>query len=343
VGTASFGRFRWGILSTAQIARLQIVPAILASTNGIVTAVASRNLETARPFAQRFDIPLAFGSYDELLTCDEVDGIYIALPNAQHVEWTRRAADAGKHVLCEKPIAMRAAEIDALAETARRTGRLISEAYAVFHHPQWQKVRQLIENGAIGRLRQVQGAYCYNVEDPKNVRNQPVLGGGALRDVGGYPLLVTRLVTGAEPSRVQADIEFDPVTGIDSYAAIRADFGAFALDYYCSGRMALRQHMVFHGERGFIEIQAPFNAGIYDHHRIDLHDRDHRNATIFRFPGTQQYQLEVEAFAAAALGAPADVLSLHDSRRNQRAIDAIFDAARTDGWVGVDTDAGARV
>ena len=331
--------FRWGILSTANIARMQVVPAIQCSANGRAVAVASRDIVNARAFAARFGIERAYGSYDELLADPDIDGIYIALPNAQHVEWTLRSARAGKHVLCEKPIAMHARDLDALMTAGREAGRLISEAYAVCYHPQWSKVRDIVSSGAIGRLRHVQGTYSYFVDDPGNPRNQASLGGGALRDVGGYPLMVTRWVSGAEPARICANIEIDPATGVDIHAAVRADFGSFDLEFYCSGRMALRQSMVFHGDAGFIEVHAPFNAGVYDHPRIDVHDRHHRQATTFRFPGVQQYLLEVEAFAAVASGHSGTVLSLGDSLATQLAIDAAFESSTTGGWVTVGNQA----
>ena len=155
------------------------MPAIQNSTNGIVVAVASRDIDKARAFARRFSIPIAFGGYEELVASRDIDGIYIALPNSQHVEWTLKAVEAGKHVLCEKPIAMRAEEILTLIEAGGRTRRLVSEAFAVYYHPQWAKVRELVQGGAIGRLRLVQGAYSYFLDDPKNPRNQLSLGGGA--------------------------------------------------------------------------------------------------------------------------------------------------------------------
>jgi len=160
--------------------------------------------------------------------------------------------------------------------------------------------------------------------------------GVRLRDVGVYPILAARWVSGAEPIRVQADIERDPATGTDVHTSACVDFGDFDLSFYCSGRMALRQHMVFHGDAGFVEVHAPFNAGLYDHHRIDLHDLRHEMATTFRFPETQQYQLEVEAFVEAAIGTNRAVLPLESSLHNQKVIDALFHSADVASWVSVD-------
>src|SRR5262245_12481680 len=207
--------FRWGILSTAKIAREQLLPAMLDSENGKVTAIASRDRDRARALADRFGAEHTFGSYDELLSSYDVDGVYIPLPTSQHVEWTLKAANAGKHVLCEKPIALAAGDIAPLIEARDRNKVLVCEAFMVSYHPQWIKVRELVQDGAIGRVRHVQGAFSYYNIDPENMRNQLHLGGGALPDIGVYPTVATRLVTGKEPSRVQATVERDAKFGTD--------------------------------------------------------------------------------------------------------------------------------
>ncbi len=324
--------FRWGVLSTAKIAREQLLPAMVNSENGIVTAIASRDLERAKSLARRFGAEHAFGSYDELLASYDVDGVYIPLPTSQHVEWTLKAANAGKHVLCEKPIALAAGDIAPLIEARDRNKVLVCEAFMVSYHPQWIKVRELVQDGAIGRVRHVQGAFSYYNVDPENMRNQLHLGGGALPDIGVYPTVATRLVTGKEPSRVQATVERDPKFGTDIYSSVKADFGEFELTFYCATQMAARQVMVFHGEQGYIEVHGPFNAGDYEHARIELHNQRHDQATVFRFPGVRQYRLEVEAFARAAQGGSDPVFTLEDSMRNQAVIDAFFRAGESAGW-----------
>ena len=208
---------------------------------------------------------------------------------------------------------------------------LVCEAFMVIYHPQWQKVRDLVRSGAIGTLRHVQGAFTYYNVDPTNMRNQLSLGGGALPDIGVYPTVSTRFVTGKEPTRVQATIERDKKFGTDIYSSIRADFGDFELSFYLSTQMANRQLMVFHGDKGFIEVHSPFNAGLYDHHRVELHNQSHTEATVFRFPGTQQYRLQVETFARAAQGGKDAVFTLENSVLNQKVIDAIFRAGDKDG------------
>ena len=324
--------FRWGIVSTAQIGRDQVIPAIQDAENGVVTAIASRDHERARALADRFGAPHAFGSYEEMLASDVIDGVYIPLPTSQHVEWTAKAAEAGKHVLVEKPLALDAKDIAPLIEIRDRKKVLICEAFMVFYHPQWHKVRELVQSGAIGRLRHVQGAFAYHNVDPANMRNQLSLGGGALPDIGVYPTVSTRFVTGKEPVRVQAQVERDEKFGTDMYSTVKADFGTFDLSFYCSTQMALRQFMVFHGEKGFIEVHAPFNAGDYDHHRVELHNQDHTEATVYRFPATRQYRLEAETFARAAMGEDVPVFTLEQSILNQKMIDAVFRAGEHDGW-----------
>lgn len=324
--------FRWGVLSTAKIGREQLLPAIVESENGVLSAIASRDLSKAKALGERFGARHAFGSYEELLASKEVDGVYIPLPTSQHVGWTAKAIEAGKHVLVEKPLALDAKDIPPLIKLRDAKKVLVCEAFMVVYHPQWIKVRDLIASGAIGRLRHVQGAFSYYNVDPKNMRNQLDLGGGALPDIGVYPTVSTRFSTGKEPLRVQATIERDKTFGTDIYSSIRADFGDFELSFYLSTQMAARQVMVFHGEKGFIEVFAPFNAGLYDHHRIELHNQNHSEAQVFRFPGTQQYRLECEAFVRAARSGKDRVFTLEESVLNQKVIDAIFRAGEKDGW-----------
>jgi predicted dehydrogenase len=324
--------FRWGVLSTAKIGREQLLPAIVEAENGLLSAIASRELSKAQALAERFGARHAFGSYEELLSSKDIDGVYIPLPTSQHVEWTAKAIEAGKHVLVEKPLALDAKDILPLIKLRDARKVLVCEAFMVIYHPQWIKVRDLIASGAVGRLRHVQGAFSYFNVDPTNMRNKLDLGGGALPDIGVYPTVSTRFSTGKEPLRVQATIERDKTFGTDIYSSIRADFGDFELSFYLSTQMAARQVMVFHGEKGFIEVFSPFNAGLYDHHRIELHNHNHTEAQVFRFPGTQQYRLEVETFARAAQGGKDRVFTLEESVLNQKVIDAIFRAGGKDSW-----------
>jgi predicted dehydrogenase len=326
---------RFGILSTAKIGRELVVPAIQDAENAVVSAIASRDLTKARAMADRFSVPHAFGSYDEMLASDVIDAVYIPLPTSQHVEWSIKAANAGKHVLCEKPISLHADEIDSLIEARDRNKVLISEAFMVVYTPVWQKVRVLLAEGAIGRLRHVQGSFTYFNRDPGNMRNIPSLGGGALPDIGVYPTITTRFATGLEPVRVQAVTERDPEFGTDIYSSVKADFGSFDMSFYLSTQMANRQTMVFHGTEGFIEVKSPFNADRWGAEEVELTNQSHGHSQIFRFPDSRQYRCEVEAFAKAAAGDAVEVVTLENSKANQRFIDAIYRASEKDGWEAV--------
>lgn len=326
---------RFGILSTAKIGRELVVPAIQDAENAVVTAIASRDLSRAREMADRFSVPHAFGSYEEMLASDVIDAVYIPLPTSQHVEWAIKAADAGKHVLCEKPIALKASEIDEIIAARERNKVLITEAYMVTYAPVWLKVRELLAEGAIGTLKMVQGSFTYFNRDPGNMRNIPELGGGALPDIGVYPAITTRFVTGKEPVRVQSTIERDPDFGTDIYASVKADFADFELNFYVSTQMANRQLMVLHGTDGFIEVKSPFNADRWGAEEVELTNRGHNVSQIFRFPDSRQYKLEAEAFARAVTGTKGEVVTLESSKSNQKLIDAIYRAAEKDGWEAV--------
>ncbi|SNY90057.1 Predicted dehydrogenase [Cohaesibacter sp. ES.047] len=326
---------RWGILSTAKIARENLVPAMQAARNGNVQAVASRSQDSADTFAKHFGIPTAYGSYDALLSSDEVDAIYIPLPTSQHVEWTIKALQAGKHVLCEKPVSLHAKEIDAIIEAQKTSGCVMSEAFMVTYHPQWLKVKELLASGAIGTLRHIQGVFTYYNVDPDNMRNQVSLGGGGLPDIGVYPTVTARFATGKDPVRARASIVRDPDFGTDIYANCQYDFGSFDMTFYCATQLANRQSMVFHGDNGCIEVTAPFNAQLYEGVDVILHDRAHLEEQVWKFRGMNQYQLQVEAFADKIEGKDVELFSLESSKRNQAAIDALYAADLSDGWVNV--------
>lgn len=319
--------FRWGILSTANIGITQVLPAIAASETGVIQGIASSDAARARDVADRFNAPLSFGSYEDLLASDQIDGVYIPLPTSQHIEWSLKAAEAGKHVLCEKPIALKAEEIDRLIAARDRHQVVISEAFMVYYHPQWAKVRELIASGQIGRLRMVQGCFTYFNNDPANMRNQVALGGGALPDIGVYPTVVTRMVTGQEPQEIFARIERDPDFGTDRYATVLARFADFDLSFYVATQLSGRQQMVFHGDQGMITVHAPFNAGKYDHARVTWHDSSHTASQEWTFSNINQYSLQADAFVRFARGEKEVLFSLENSKANQHVIERIYAAA----------------
>lgn len=324
--------FRWGILSTAKIGVEHFIPAVNLADNGVLAAIASRDIKKAKALAKRFGATHAFGSYEEMLASDTIDGVYIPLPTSQHVEWTQKAAKAGKHVLCEKPISLKAKEIEKLIAARDKHGVLVSEAFMVTYHPQWLKVRELISSGAIGTLKQVDAAFTYFNVDPGNMRNIPELGGGVIPDIGVYPTVVTRFATGKEPVRLQATVEFDPTFGTDRYASVRADFEGFELNFYISTQMANRQTIAFHGDKGFIEVSSPFNSNLYEGDEVRLHNAGHSHTQIWRYTGINQYRLEAEAFARAVKSKKEWIFTLENSVGNQKVIDAIYKAGKSGKW-----------
>ena len=315
---------RWGILGAAKIAREWLCPAINASAHGQIAAVASRSLAKAQAMAAPYVGAKAYDSYDALLADPDIDAIYIPLPNTEHVEWTLKCLNAGKHVLCEKPIAMKAAEIDALIALRNKTGLLAAEAFMVTHHPQWHRVRALIGAGKIGRLRHVQGAFSFFNDDMGNIRNQKAYGGGALPDIGVYPAVTTRFVTGEEPVAMRAQIEWE--NGVDITARAQADFPGFTMDFYVSIRMALRQQMVFHGEKAVLTLNAPFNAGSYGQAEIDIRHPDGSHE-IEVFQTADQYRNQFDAFHDTLLNGTRFSCPLEFSKGNQRMIDMVYAAA----------------
>lgn len=314
---------RWGILGAAKIAREWVCPAIHMSDRGRVAAVASRDPSRAAPMAAPYGARVIEG-YEALLADPEIDAVYVPLPNGAHVEWTGKCLDAGKHVLCEKPIALKAEEIDGLIAARDRAGRFAAEAFMVTHHPQWIRVRELVRSGAIGRLTWVQGAFSFFNDDPANIRNMAGLGGGALRDIGVYPSVVTRFVTGAEPDRIAAEIDWD--SGIDATARVWADFPDFRLDFYVSMRMAPRQLMTFHGTEGWLSVHAGFNAGAYGDEVIEIRNADGQ-VTLERFPRADQYRAQADAVHATVFDGADFACPLEFSRGNQQMIDTIYAAA----------------
>jgi predicted dehydrogenase len=317
-------RVRWGILGAAKIAREWVCPGIHTSGRGLVAAVASRTPGKAEALAAPYGARV-HASYEALLADPDIDAIYIPLPNTEHVEWTEKALDAGKHVLCEKPIALKAEEIDRLITARDRSGKLAAEAFMVTHHAQWRRVRELVQGGTIGRLRHVQAAFSFLLRDPANIRNDASRGGGALRDIGVYPCVATRFVTGAEPVAVtHAEIDWD--MGIDATARVMAAFPDFHLDFYVSMRMAPRQLIAFHGEDAVVTVRAPFNAYAYADQVIELREADGR-VVLERFGLAEQYRAQADAFNASVLDGAPYACPLEFSRGNQAMIDMIYAAA----------------
>lgn len=328
-------RIRWGILSTAAIGTKKVIPAMQYGELCDVTAIASRDLARAHAVAQSLRIPAAYGSYEKLLADPSIDAIYNPLPNQLHVPWTIKAAEAGKHVLCEKPLGMSADEARTLLAVRRRTGVLIGEAFMIRSHPQWLRTRQLLDEGRIGELRAVVAAFSYFNVDPANIRNRIECGGGALYDIGCYCIHAARYGFGRQPSRVVGHIDRDTRLGTDRLTSAILDFPTGHAIFTCSTQLVPYQRVQFLGTKGRIEIEIPFNAPPDRPTRIfvdDGGDLSGSGITIEEFPVVDQYTLQGDAFSRAILeGTPLPV-TLEEGIANMDVIDAVFRSAQTGQW-----------
>jgi predicted dehydrogenase len=331
-------KVHWGVLSTAAIGLKKVIPAMQRGHWSEISAIASRDLMQARQAAQRLGIARAYGSYEELLAADDIEAIYNPLPNHLHAPWTIRAAEAGKHVLCEKPIGLNADEARQLLATRDRTGVQIQEAFMVRTHPQWLATRDLIRSGRIGDLRTINGFFSYFNREPENIRNQPAMGGGALMDIGCYPVNLSRFIFGDEPRRVLALIERDPELGIDRLTSAILDFPSGQANFTCSTQLVPYQRMQLCGTRGRVEVEIPFNAPPDKPTRILIHDGSDlagRDAEVREFPICDQYTIQGDLFSRAILENSAPAVSLADSVRNMNVIDALFRSAGAGRWVAI--------
>ena len=314
---------RWGILGAAKFAREYMGPAITLAPGGRLVALATADAAKAAPFRTFAPELRVHGSYDALLADPQVDAVYIPLPNHLHVEWSLRAMAAGKHVLCEKPLAMQAADVDRLVAARDAAGVLAAEAFMIVHHPQWQRARQLLAEGAVGALARIDAAFSYNNRDTANIRNQAEAGGGGLRDIGVYLLGGARFATGLEPAGVQARIRWEH--GVDVYAALSARFGEADFAGFTGIRLHPRQEIVFHGDAGVLRLPVPFNARVFGEARLELHRG--METVVERWPGTNHYELQVAAFNRSVREGVPYACPLEFSRGTQVAIDAAFASA----------------
>ena len=325
----------WGIISTALIGTAKVIPAMQKSKHCRIQAIASRDLALAKKWAKELGIPRAYGSYEELLADREIEAVYNPLPNHLHVPWSIKAAEAGKHVLCEKPIALDAKEAEQLVAARNRTGKLITEAFMVRGHPQWLRARELVRQGKIGELRVVQGLFTYFLTDPENVRNKADIGGGGLYDIGCYPIVTSRFLFGAEPTRVVGLIEYDPVLKIDRLASAILDFPTGHASFMCATQLVPYQRMQILGTKGRIEVEIPFNAPPDKPCRIFVDDGSllgDASAKEVAFPVCDQYAIQGDLFSEAIrTGKPVE-FPLENAVQNMRIIDAIFRSAKAGGW-----------
>ena len=331
----------WGILGAAHIATSQFIPALQQGRKHRVVAIASRDAVRAAAAARSLGIPRSYGAYESLLQDDEVEAIYNPLPNHLHVPWSVRALEAGKHVLCEKPIGMNAAEARTLAEVQKRTGKLVSEAFMVRSHPQWLKARDLVTSGTIGELTLVTGHFSYNRRDPLDVRSRVEFGGGVLLDIGCYPITMSRWLFAAEPTRVMAMIDRDPEMKIDRLTSGLLEFpGGRQAAFTCAGQLALHQTMQLYGSKGRILFEIPFNPPHDRANRLvvdDGRDLTGGGRSIVEIPPANQFLLQADRFADAVRSNGEVPVGLEDSIANMAVIDALFRSAESGSAVVVVT------
>ena len=329
-------KLRWGVLSTANIGVKKVLPAMLLGEFSTVTAIASRDLGKARQAADALGIAKAYGSYEELLADPDVDAIYNPLPNQMHVPWTIRGAEAGKHVLCEKPLSLTVAEAETLLAVRARTGVKIGEAFMIRSYPQWLRLRELLDEGRIGELRSVAGFFSYFNVDPANIRNQVECGGGALMDIGCYLIHASRYAFGQEPTRVVGLIDRDLETRIDRLTSGILDFEGGQSVFTCSTQMVPYQRVHFFGTKGRIELEIPFNAPKEWPTRIFIDDGGDlfgRSITTETFPVNDQYTMQGDAFSRAVLEGSEVPVPLDDAIKNMATIEAVFQSAASGQWV----------
>jgi predicted dehydrogenase len=325
-------KVRWGILSTAKIGTEQVIPAMQAGEYCDMLAIASRDLDRAQAAARQLGIPKAYGSYEELLSDPEIDAVYNPLPNHLHVPWSVRALEAGKHVLCEKPIALTAAEARQLLAASRRHPQLmVMEAFMYRFHPQWQKAKQLVEAGEIGELQTIQSFFAYYNVDPSNIRNQADIGGGGLMDIGCYCISLSRFLFEAEPDRVFGIVEYDLDFDTDRLASAVLEFETGTATFTCATQLAPFQRVNIFGNRGRVEIEIPFNAPTDRPCRMWHQKEGHVEEIVL--PLANQYTIQGDLFSQAVLnGAPVPT-PLEDAVNNMRVIEAVFHSDEQDGWV----------
>jgi predicted dehydrogenase len=323
-------KIRWGILGAAKIATAKVIPAMHHCEFAEIAAIASRDLTKAETAAHELNIPKSYGSYEALLADPEIDAIYNPLPNNLHVPWSIRAAEAGKHVLCEKPISLTVAEAEQLIAARDRTGVKMGEAFMVDSHPQWLRTREIARSGEIGALRAMNCVFGYNNRDPRNIRNLPELGGGALMDIGCYPIHIARWIFGAEPHRVSGLIERDPSFGTDRLISALLDFPTAQAAFTCGTQMAPYQRIAFFGDQGRIEIEIPVNAPADRETHIFI--TTPTGARTETFPICDQYTLQGDAFSKAILGLGEIPVPLEDAVRNMAVIQGLFESAQSGMW-----------
>lgn len=324
-------KVRWGVLSTAKIAVEKVIPAMQQGRYCQIDGIASRSLENAQATAEKLGIPKAYGSYEELLADTEIDAVYNPLPNHLHVEWSIKAIEAGKHVLCEKPIGLTSGEGEQLLEVARAHPNLkVMEAFMYRHHPQWQRAKRLVDEGRIGKLQTIQSFFSYYNRDPDNIRNQSEIGGGSLMDIGCYSISLSRFIFAAEPEQVFGIVEYDPEFQVDRIASGIMDFGRGTSTFTCSTQLTPYQRVNIFGTEGRVEIEIPFNAPPDRPCRMWHQSGDKVEEIVLET--CDQYTIQGDLFSQAVLNDTAVPTPLEDAVANMRVIEAVIESGKKGNW-----------
>ena len=328
-------KVKWGVIGVAKIATEKVIPAMQRGEVSEIAAIASRDLRRAQAAADELGIPRAYGSYEGLLADPEIEAIYNPLPNEEHVPWTLNALAAGKHVLCEKPVALDAEEARQLIDARNRAGKLVAEAFMVRFHPQWRRARELARDGTIGEAQAIQTFFTYRLLDPDNVRNRPP-GGGGLYDIGCYAILTARFIFGAEPTRVVATVDWDPKFKTDRLASALLEFpGGRQLAFTIGTQSSAHQRVTIMGDKGRIEVMIPFNAPPERPAEIAIDtgaDLIGGGRRVEQFPVCDQYTLQGDAFSRAIVGGSPLEFPIEDAIANMAVIDALFRSAKSGSW-----------
>jgi len=331
-------KIKWGILSTANIGTGQVIPAMQNGQFTEIAAIASRNLTRAKETAARLGIPTAYASYEELLADRSIEAIYIPLPNHLHVEWSIKCLEAGKHVLCEKPVSLTTEDLKRLIAVRDKTGRKISEAFMVRSHPQWLKTLEIVRRGELGEIKAIQGFFSYYNRDTENIRNIQEYGGGSVWDIGCYPINTSRFIFDEVPKRIIALTENDPDFKVDRLASAILDFPSGQAVFTSATQLSPYQRMSVFGTEKHLEIEIPFNAPIDKPTRIFVNNSVSRDdeREIIELDTCDQYTHQGDNFSQAILNDSEVPVPLEDSLINTATILALFESAKTGKWVDIE-------
>lgn len=328
-------KLRWGVLGAAKIAREKVIPAMMGSELYEVTAIGSRSLEKAKATAAQLGIPKYYGSYEEVINDPDVDVIYNPLPNDLHVPYTLKCIQAGKHVLCEKPFALHASDIQQVISARDNMGVKVGEAFMVASNPQWIKVKEIIGSGDLGKIKAVQGFFSYFNRQEDNIRNKPENGGGGVWDIGCYPVFTSRFALGEEPQKLAALLDFDPDFGTDQLGSVILQFPSAQMTFSISTQLMPYQRMYFFGEKKALEVRIPFNAPIDQPNEIHIHHGDitGHQVEVIQLPISDQYTKQADDFSMAILEGKEVPVSLESAFQNTKILEAIFQAAKENRWI----------